>query len=81
MNRNIYLCVHKANNHFSIRFAMKTLAILSYIIGAVLLIVSCFTTGITLTWWLGGSALAFLIAGCIFQYNATNTTKFYHHHQ
>lgn len=59
---------------------MKTLAIISYIIGAILLIASCFTTGVALTWWMGGSALVFLIAGCIFQYNASRSGKYYHHH-
>lgn len=59
---------------------MKTFAILSYIIGAILLVVSCFTTGVTLTWWMGGLALLFLIAGCVFQYNATTRSHIYHHH-
>lgn len=51
---------------------MKTLAVIFYIIGAGLLIASCFTTGIALTWWLGGFAVACLIVGCIFQYNSTS---------
>ena len=51
---------------------MKTLAVIFYIIGCGLLIASCFTTGIALTWWLGGFAVASLIAGCVFQYNASN---------
>ena len=38
---------------------MKTLAIICYVIG----------TGVSLTWWLGGAAVVFLIAGCIFQFN------------
>jgi lipoprotein len=50
---------------------MKSLSILCYIIGSILLIVSCFTTGVTVTWILGGVAVLFLIAGCIFQYNTT----------
>lgn len=50
---------------------MKTLCIICYIIGAILLIVSCFTTGVTVTWILGGLAVLFLIVGCIFQYNYT----------
>ncbi len=58
---------------------MKTLSIVSYIIGAILLIISCFTTGVTLTWWMGGIALVFLIGGCIFQYNTTKT-RYMHHH-
>ena len=41
---------------------MKTLSIIFYIIGSILLIVSCFTTSISVTWWLGGSLLYFLSA-------------------
>lgn len=51
---------------------MKTLAIILYIIGSGLLIASCFTTGIALTWWLGGAAVVALIAGCVCQYNASS---------
>ena len=51
---------------------MKTLAVIFYIIGAGLLIASCFTTGLALTWWLGGFAVASLIAGCVFQYNSSS---------
>lgn len=54
---------------------MKTLAIILYIIGSGLLIASCFTSGIALTWWLGGSAVVALIAGCICQYNATGSRR------
>lgn len=50
---------------------MKTLAIILYIVGSGLLIASCFTTGIALTWWLGGAAVVALIAGCICQYSAS----------
>lgn len=49
---------------------MKTLSVITYCIGFILLLVSCFTTGVALTWWLGGFAVAFLIAGCIFQFNS-----------
>ena len=48
---------------------MKTLSIISYVIGAGLLIASCFTTGMALTWWLGGAAIILLIVGCILQFN------------
>lgn len=58
---------------------MKTLSILSYIIGSVLLIISCFTTGIALTWWLGGVAVLFLILGCVFQFNSVKHQNFIHH--
>ncbi len=47
---------------------MKTLAVISYIIGGILLIISCFTTGVEATWWLGGIAVALLIAACVFQF-------------
>ena len=47
---------------------MKTLSVLSYVIGGILLIISCFTTGISATWWLGGIAIVCLIIGCIFQF-------------
>lgn len=49
---------------------MKTLSIICYIIGSILLIVSCFISSVTATWWLGGIAVVMLIAGCFFQYNA-----------
>ncbi len=48
---------------------MKTLSIVFYIIGSALLIASCFTTGLTLTWVLGGAAVIALILGCVFQFN------------
>lgn len=60
---------------------MKTLSIIAYIIGSALLIASCFTQGITLTWVLGGAAVVFLILGCVFQFytNNRNTVRHYHH--
>lgn len=58
---------------------MKALSIISYIIGAILLIISCFTTGISATWWMGGLALLFLILGCVFQYNASRSHMLSHH--
>lgn len=51
---------------------MKTLSILAYIIGSGLLIASCFTTGVTLTWVLGGCAVVALIIGCILQFYDVN---------
>lgn len=51
---------------------MKTLAVIFYIIGCGLIIASCFTSGVALTWWLGGGAVVSLIVGCICQYNAAN---------
>lgn len=59
---------------------MKALSILSYVIGSILLIVSCFTTGVAATWWTSGIAVVFLIAGCVFQFNNSNETSFHHHH-
>lgn len=59
---------------------MKTLSILCYIIGSGLLIASCFTTGITLTWILGGSAVVFLILGCVFQFYTANHKTIQHYH-
>lgn len=58
---------------------MKTLSIIFYIIGSALLIASCFTTGVTVTWVLGGIAVVCLIIGCIMQFQVTKrngiTTK------
>lgn len=50
---------------------MKTLSIICYVIGSILLIISCFVSSIAATWWLGGIAVVFLIVGCIFQYNSS----------
>ncbi len=60
---------------------MKTLSILSYIVGSILLIISCFTTGVAVTWVLGGAAVVFLILGCIFQFNATTHVQIPHRPQ
>lgn len=54
---------------------MKTLAIIFYIIGSGLLIASCFTSGVALTWWLGGFAVGSLIAGCVCQYNSGSNRR------
>ncbi|MDE6142831.1 MAG: hypothetical protein K2F94_01995 [Muribaculaceae bacterium] len=60
---------------------MKTLSIIFYIIGSILLIISCFTTSVTATWWLGGIAVVALIVGCVFQFNSNNSKQVnYHHH-
>lgn len=53
---------------------MKTLSIICYAIGCILLMISCFTASISLTWWLGGIAVAFLIGGCVFQFNVVKGT-------
>lgn len=47
---------------------MKTLSIIFYAIGSILLIISCFTTGVTATWILGGVSVILLIAGCVCQF-------------
>ncbi len=62
---------------------MKALSIVFYAIGFILLIVSCFTTSIALTWWLGGLAVVALIVGCVCQFNANTQAqqyRFHHHH-
>ena len=59
---------------------MKTLSILFYIIGSILLIISCFTTGVTVTWILGGLSILFLIAGCICQYNTSKHNDIHRRH-
>ena len=59
---------------------MKALSIVCYVIGSILLIVSCFTTGVAVTWWLGGIAVLFLIAGCIFQFNANKNSTYHSDH-
>lgn len=58
---------------------MKTLSILFYIIGSGLLIASCFTTGVTLTWILGGAAVVCLVLGCVFQFYTTNRKTIHYH--
>lgn len=60
---------------------MKALSIISYIIGSILLIISCFTTGVAVTWWIGGIAVLFLIFGCIFQFNANKNKTYIRHNQ
>lgn len=58
---------------------MKTLSIIAYTIGAILLVVSCFTSAPTAMWWLGGISVVMLIAGCVFQYYATKDNYTPHH--
>lgn len=57
---------------------MKTLSILFYIIGSVLLVTSCFVTSISADWWLGGAAVVALIIGCIFQFNVNRASQAHH---
>lgn len=56
---------------------MKTLSIIFYTIGAILLIVSCFVTSVSATWWLGGSAVVALILGCVFQFNVSRHNQYH----
>lgn len=63
---------------------MKALSIIFYAIGFILLIISCFTPSVSVTWWLGGFAVVALIIGCIFQYNVNTQEQeyhFHHHHE
>lgn len=60
---------------------MKTLSIIFYIIGSILLIISCFTTSVSLTWWLGGIAVVCLIGGCIFQFNSSRDQQMARRHR
>ena len=48
---------------------MKALSVIFYAIGAGLLVASCFTTGMAVTWWLGGAAIVLIIIGCILQFS------------
>lgn len=57
---------------------MKTLSIIFYIISSILLIASCFVKTVATTWWLGGIALALLIAGCVCQYKSSTTNTYIH---
>ena len=60
---------------------MKILSIIFYVIGSILLIVSCFTTSVSATWWLGGIAVVALIIGCVFQFNSNQANQInYRHH-
>ena len=54
---------------------MKTLSIIFYAIGAILLIVSCFMNSEAATWWIGGIAVIFLIGGCVFQYTSKTNRR------
>ncbi len=57
---------------------MKTLSVIFYIVGSVLLIASCFVTSVSATWWLGASAVVALIIGCICQFNVNRANQFHH---
>ena len=59
---------------------MKALYIIFYAIGCILLIISCFTTSVTLTWWLGGISVLFLIGGCICQFQVAKDNTHHRYH-
>ncbi|MDE5975113.1 MAG: hypothetical protein K2M10_01200 [Muribaculaceae bacterium] len=59
---------------------MKTLSIICYLIGSILLIVSCFTTSVATTWWLGGFAVLALIVGCVLQFYSNRNGELYNRH-
>lgn len=50
---------------------MKTLSIIFYIVGAILLTISCFTPDATMMWWFGGASVVSFIVGCVCQYYVT----------
>lgn len=64
----ISFCLRLIRQINSRSYIMKTLSIIFYIVGSLLLIASCFTTGVTITWVLGGVAVVCLILGCVFQF-------------
>ncbi|MDE6010673.1 MAG: hypothetical protein K2F87_04395 [Muribaculaceae bacterium] len=57
---------------------MKTLSILFYVIGSIMLVASCFVKSVSADWWLGGAAVVALIVGCVFQFNVNRTNQFHH---
>lgn len=57
---------------------MKTLSILFYALGSILLVTSCFVTNISADWWLGGAAVAALIIGCVCQFNVNRSNQYHH---
>lgn len=58
---------------------MKTLSIIVYAIGSILLMISCFIESITLTWWFGGFSILFLIIGCVFLFSSNMRSPMMHH--
>lgn len=59
---------------------MKTLAIILYVIGSIVLIVSCFTNSEAATWWLGGIAVILLIGGCVCQFTSSSNKQIHQDH-
>jgi len=59
---------------------MKALSIICYAIGCILLIISCFTVSVSLTWWMGSLAVVFLIGGCVFQFHVVKKNQNFNRH-
>lgn len=59
---------------------MRTLSVIFYVAGSALLIASCFTPSVSLTWWFGVVAVAFLIVGCVLQFNFKKTPHYVDRH-
>lgn len=55
------------------KLIMRTLSVILYVAGSALLIASCFTSSVALTWWFGIVAVALLIVGCVMQFNLKRT--------
>ena len=55
---------------------MKILSILSYVIGSLLLIISCLTASASATWVISSMAMVLLIAGCVFQFAVSKHTLY-----
>lgn len=58
---------------------MRTLSVILYVIGSALLIASCFTASLALTWWFGVIAVAFLVVGCVLQFKRAPQYVSRHH--
>lgn len=54
---------------------MKSLSIISYTTGGLILLISCFTTGLVATWITSCMGLAILIFGCVTQILASSPQK------
>lgn len=54
---------------------MKTLSIIFYLAGFILLIASCFVKNVSADWWLGAAAVAALIIGCVCQFNSDRSRQ------
>lgn len=48
---------------------MKTVSIIAYIAGTLLLMTTCFLTNVALLWWISAIAALLLVVGCVLQFN------------